>query len=61
MVSPDAKYYAAFINAWQTVGSAEQDGWFAMRKPEILGAYKDMQTNKIINPQQQAAQPTKNE
>lgn len=52
IMSPDAEAYPALVQAWQSVGSIESDGWFVMRKPELLGRYKDLETNQVITPQQ---------
>ncbi len=49
LVSPDAKDYPAFVGVWDDVGSVEGDGWYVMRKPELLGAYKDLKTNQVMN------------
>ncbi|MEK6826678.1 MAG: hypothetical protein AABX90_03545 [Nanoarchaeota archaeon] len=43
IVSPEAKVYANFVRAWNNVGTIEKDSWFIMRKPEILGKYKDVE------------------
>lgn len=53
IISPDAKYYNGLANAWNNVGSIEKDGWFVMRNPELLGAYKDLEKNIIVNPEVQ--------
>lgn len=37
IVSPEAEVYSSFIDAWDFVGSIEDDGWFVMRKPELIG------------------------
>ncbi len=52
IMSPDAEAYPALVQAWRSVGSVEDDGWFVMRKPELLGRYKDLETNQVITPQQ---------
>lgn len=49
LLSPDASAYPIFVQAWQSVGSVEDDGWYVMRKPENLGAYKDLKTNEVVN------------
>ena len=49
LLSPEASAYPIFVQAWQSVGSVEDDGWYVMRKPENLGAYKDLKTNEIVN------------
>ena len=48
LLSPEASSYTNFVQAWQSVGSVEEDGWYVMRKPENLGAYKDLKTNEVI-------------
>jgi plastocyanin len=37
LISPEGSEYSAFVSAWEQVGSIEDDGWFVMRNPEILG------------------------
>lgn len=49
LLSPDAKYYKTFAKAWSQVGIVENDGWFVMTKPEVIGVVKDLQTNNLIN------------
>ena len=53
LISPDAQYYPSFTAVWNSVGSTESDGWYVMRKPELLGAYKDLTTNEVVKPQKQ--------
>lgn len=48
LLSPEAKAYDSFINAWKPIGSIEDDGWFVMRGPEALGIVKDIVNNTII-------------
>ena len=48
IVSPDAAVYENFVNAWEGVGSMENDGWYVMRQPELLGVYKDLLTNAPV-------------
>ncbi len=48
ILSPEAKAYDSFVNAWKQVGSVESDGWFVMRNPEALGTVKDLNSGKII-------------
>ncbi len=48
ILSPEAKMYDSFVNAWKSVGSEESDGWFVMKKPEPLGVVKDIVNNKVI-------------
>lgn len=49
LVSPEANLYALFVNSWSQIGSVEDDGWFVMRSPELLGTVKDLTTNQIIS------------
>ncbi|MEK6868937.1 MAG: hypothetical protein AABX74_01800, partial [Nanoarchaeota archaeon] len=56
LLSPEASAYPVFVQAWQSVGSVEEDGWYVMRKPENLGAYKDLKTNEVVEVVQQANQ-----
>ncbi|GEM_PF-394010 len=49
LASPDAKLYASFVQAWPQVGSVENDGWFVMRKPEVLGTYNDLNKGNTVN------------
>ncbi len=58
LVSPEGKEYQSFEAVWNSVGSVESDGWFVMRNNELLGTYKDLAANKVVNPvppQEQAA------
>ncbi len=52
ILSPEANAYDSFVNVWQEVGTKEGDGWFIMRKPEVLGIYKDLTSNLIISGKQ---------
>ncbi len=48
IASPEANVYSNFVSAWNSVGTIEDDGWFVMRKPEVVGTIKDLETNTII-------------
>ena len=48
LLSPDASIYDRFLQAWNDVGSIEDNGWLVMRKPELLGPYKDLTTGKVV-------------
>ena len=48
LASPEAAVYDNFVQAWESVGSVETDGWYVMRKPELLGVYKDLLTNAPV-------------
>lgn len=49
IISPDAKAYSSFALAWAQVGDAAGDGWYVMRKPEVLGNYKDLEKGLAVN------------
>jgi len=49
LASPDASLYPAFVQAWPQVGDIASDGWFIMRSPEVLGAYKDIGKGIVVN------------
>ncbi|MBI2578862.1 MAG: cupredoxin domain-containing protein [Candidatus Aenigmarchaeota archaeon] len=49
LASPDASVYAAFTEIWQQVGNVAKDGWYVMRKPEVLGTYKDLAKGIVVN------------
>ncbi len=42
ILSPEAKEYVNFVNAWKQVGNISKDGWFIMRSPEGLGKIKNI-------------------
>ena len=48
LVSPDAEVYSLFLQAWKSAGTAEEDGWFVMRNPELIGTYWDLKENKAV-------------
>lgn len=37
LVSPEANVYEAFVQAWSSVGSIDNDGWYVMTNPEVIG------------------------
>jgi thiol-disulfide isomerase/thioredoxin len=53
ILSPETNVYDSFTQVWDQVGTIENDGWYVMRSPGVLGAYKDLSTNQIVQPQQQ--------
>ncbi len=53
ILSPEAEVYTSFDQVWTQVGTVENDGWYVMRNPEVLGTYKDLRTNQIVQPRQQ--------
>lgn len=48
VLSPDAQYYSSFKQAWERVGTIENDGWFVMRNPEVIGTYWDLERKRIL-------------
>lgn len=52
ILSPESNVYTAFNQVWPQVGTVENDGWYVMRNPEVLGTYKDLSSNQIVQPQQ---------
>jgi len=48
ILSPEAKKYPSFVNAWKPVGIVEKDGWFVMQKPQALGVVKNIINGTII-------------
>ena len=52
ILSPDASAYPSLMQAWKSVGSIEDDTWLVMRRPELIGTYKDLSTNQVVDPQQ---------
>jgi len=53
IISPEGKYYEDFVSVWDQVGSTESDGWYIMRTPEVIGPVKDLETGKVVMPQQE--------
>ncbi len=48
LASPEANLYTLFVHVWPQVGTLENDGWYVMRKPEVLGTYKDLETGQVV-------------
>jgi len=48
IVSPEGAAYQSFDQVWQSVGTVEDDGFYVMRNPQLLGTYKDLTTNKVV-------------
>ncbi len=48
ILSPDSKYYPSLVQAWKSVGTVENDGWFVMRNPELIGTYWDLERNRVV-------------
>ncbi len=48
ILSPEASAYEDFVRVWNSVGVVEDDGWFVMTKPEVLGTYKDLTTGTVV-------------
>ena len=53
LASGEAKEYAAFNSVWKQVGTIEGEGWYVFRKPELFGAYKDLEKGVVVAPQPQ--------
>lgn len=49
LVSPEASLYVDFVSVWPQVGDTANDSWFVMRKPGLLGTYKDLEKNQTVN------------
>lgn len=52
VLSSDAGVYSNFAQAWSSVGTVEEDGWYVMRSPEVLGTYKDLATGEVVKAEQ---------
>ena len=50
IVSSDAAAYAIFTNAWNTVGSTEEDGSYIFRNLNVMGPYFDLETQTVVIP-----------
>lgn len=48
VVSKDAFDYTGFADAWEQVGTQEDDGWFVMRTPGVLGVYRNLETGEVV-------------
>ncbi len=47
--SPDASLYQALNQVWPSVGTVESDGWYVFRAVEVMGTYKDLVNNTVVN------------
>lgn len=52
LMSGEAKEYASLNSVWKQVGTVEGSGWYVFRKPEVFGAYKDLEKKLVVTPQQ---------
>jgi len=50
IISSEAGDYNFFRDIWTQVGTEEDDGWFIMRKPELVGTFKEIETGTVVNP-----------
>ena len=48
LMSPEVKVYDSLMKAWKNVGSVEDDGWYVMRKPEVIGTYQDLEKKEVV-------------
>lgn len=55
ILSDEVQAYPSSVGLKQFF-SVEKDGSYVFRKPSVLGVYKDLTTNKVVKPQQQAQQ-----
>ena len=51
VLSPDAGFYLSSV--WSQIGSIEGDEWFVLRKPELLGVYRELESGKVIGGKQE--------
>ncbi|MEW6062828.1 MAG: hypothetical protein AB1571_00445 [Nanoarchaeota archaeon] len=49
ILSKDADEYARLKSVWPQVGTIEDDGAYVFRKVDIMGTYKDLGEDKVIN------------
>ncbi len=49
ILSPDASVYSSLNLVWPSVGNVESDGWYVFRNVEIMGTYRDIANNTIVN------------
>lgn len=40
ILSPEVRLYEQFNNIWEDIGTIEEDGWYVMRNPSVLGKTK---------------------
>ncbi len=52
ILSPDSEYYPSLVQAWKSVGTIENDGWFVMRNPEVIGTYWDLENGRVVQTNQ---------
>lgn len=43
LISPEAESYSSLVSVWPQVGTIEDDGWFVMRNPELVGNVTSVQ------------------
>ena len=61
VLSPETSEYSALANIWKDAGTVEADGSYVFRKVDIARQpYKDLSTNKIIDPVTQTADSANN-
>jgi predicted DCC family thiol-disulfide oxidoreductase YuxK len=49
LLSPETEVYDSLVQTWSQVGNREEDGWFVMRSPEVLGVVKDLTSGELID------------
>lgn len=48
LISSDVGIYPNFNEAWNSVGTITDDGWYLMQQVELLGTYKDLTTGQVV-------------
>ncbi len=53
ILSKEAEDYAVLKQIWSQVGTIEKNGAYVFRNVEVMGTYKDLTTNKTVEPPKQ--------
>ena len=57
LILGETSAYKNLGQLWSQVGIVSGDGSYIFTKTELMGIYKDLSTNKIINPQTPTTTP----
>lgn len=49
ILSSEAGEYPSFKQIWPDVGTQESDGSYILRKASVMGTYRDLSTNQVVN------------
>lgn len=49
ILSPDVSVYPSLVDIWNDIGTVESDGWYVFRSTELMGTYKNLALNRIVN------------